>query len=200
MRNHLAALAAVAFLGGACGTSNKAGPDAGGGGTCAAYCTTVMANCATGHTQYSGMDQCLASCTAFPVGMAGAQTGDSLACRTYHAGAAATDPTTHCPHAGPSGDGVCGSDCEGYCDLAIKVCTGANQVYTNRAQCMSVCMATPGTTRFVDVADPALAMANQQSCLVDHSQEASVAPADHCTGDLMLRAAPDNTEGSITCN
>jgi hypothetical protein len=36
--------------------------------------------------------------------------GNNLNCRIYHGGAPAMmAPGTHCPHAGPSGDGVCGS-------------------------------------------------------------------------------------------
>lgn len=183
----------------ACGGNSSSTPDAGGSGACTDYCTAILANCGTGHAQYSGMDQCMSSCQAFPAGTDGDQSGDSVACRLYHANAAAADPDLHCPHAGPSGDGVCGTDCEGYCDLATTYCTGASQVYTDRAQCMSVCNATPNTVRFVDAADATLEASDEQVCLVYHAQEGSVAPADHCTGDLALRPAPDDTQGSVTC-
>jgi hypothetical protein len=52
---------------------------------------------------------CLSTCNgaSWSIGTAGATSGNSIACRTYHAGAAAGDPATHCPHAGPTGGGVC---------------------------------------------------------------------------------------------
>jgi len=203
MKTMIAAFAAplfgIALVASCGGGSSDTTPDAAASAACTDYCTAILANCGTGHAQYSGMDQCMASCAAFPAGNTGDTSGDSVACRTYHAMAAATDPDTHCPHAGPSGDGVCGTDCEGYCDLASTYCVGANQVYTDRAQCMSVCEATPNTVRFVDAADATLEASDQQVCLVYHAQEGSVAPADHCLGDLTLRPAPNDTEGSVTC-
>jgi hypothetical protein len=34
-------------------------------------------------------------------------SGNDLSCRIYHATAASTDATTHCPHTGSDGGGVC---------------------------------------------------------------------------------------------
>ena len=37
--------------------------------------------------------------------------GDSLGCRIYHSTVASSiDPSVHCPHAGPNGDGICADD------------------------------------------------------------------------------------------
>jgi hypothetical protein len=85
------------------------------------------------------MDACLGSCRGFPAGTAGAMSGNSLACRTYHAGAAATDATLHCPHAGPTGAGTCGAPCEGFCSIALSACTGANSQFADMAACMTAC-------------------------------------------------------------
>lgn len=86
-----------------------------GGGTvdrataCTAYCTAVTRACTGANMQYMDMAACNTACNAatYEVGMAGATSGNSISCRTYHAGAAMTDPATHCPHAGPTGGGVC---------------------------------------------------------------------------------------------
>ena len=55
----------------ACGSSSSKTPDAATSGGCMTYCTTLLANCGTGHAQYTGMPQCLASCAAFPAGNSG---------------------------------------------------------------------------------------------------------------------------------
>jgi hypothetical protein len=175
-----------------------------------AYCTAIMANCTGGdgsmaggmpdatktHQQYTGMDQCLASCMAFPVGTAADTSGNTLGCRQYHAGAAAMDPATHCPHAGPGGDGVCGTACEGYCQIAKMYCTQANMaaVYTDDADCEATCKATKDDVKFnLGTQD-----GDHVACLLYHVQEGSVAPADHCPGDLAKQAGM--TGGSVTCH
>jgi len=50
-----------------------------------------------------------------------------------------------------------------------------------------------------NVTDTTLQGTAQVACLLYHAQEGSTAPMDHCVGDLMLRAAPNNTSGSVTC-
>jgi cysteine-rich repeat protein len=84
--------------------------------TCENYCDLMLATCDAGNQQYASIAECLETCADFPAGTAGATDGDSLACRMYHLGVATTtDPATHCPHAGPTGDGVCtgGGDMDG---------------------------------------------------------------------------------------
>jgi hypothetical protein len=77
---------------------------------CTGYCTAVTRAC-TGamNVQYPSMMACETACNAatYAVGTNGMTTGNTIACRTYHAGAAVMDPATHCPHAGPTGGGVC---------------------------------------------------------------------------------------------
>jgi hypothetical protein len=185
--------------------SGSGGTDSGGGSdagavtpTCTAYCTAIMTNCTAGNQQYTTMTNCMNSCMAFPVGTSADTMVDSLGCRIYHANAAASMPMLHCPHAGPGGNAFCGSNCTGYCDIVMHFCTGAAQVYTTHDQCMAVCGATPDTMTF-NVTDTTLQGTAQVACLLYHAQEGSTAPMDHCVGDLMLRAAPNNTSGSVTC-
>ncbi len=79
---------------------------------CRTYCTQMMMNCTGANAQYDDMTACLTYCNNahWPEGMAGAAAGNSLACRIYHSGSPAMmDARMHCPHAGPTGDNVCGS-------------------------------------------------------------------------------------------
>jgi hypothetical protein len=81
-------------------------------GACGEYCTTVTTNCTGANAQYASMAECMAYCARarWPEGTAGDMDGNTIACRIYHGGApAASDPATHCPHAGPSGGNVCGT-------------------------------------------------------------------------------------------
>ena len=126
------ALVAVLDLTQGCGSSTA---DA----SCADYCTAIMANCSADRAQYADTTQCMNSCAGFTAGVSGTTSGNSVACRTYHAGAAQSDPVTHCVHAGPGGAGVCGTDCEGFCTIAQKVCTDQNAQFASVQACTSMC-------------------------------------------------------------
>ncbi len=96
-------------------TTTDRGPsgDTGSGALmgCSAYCTQTMANCTGVNQQYADMAECSSYCTSagWMEGTPGAMSGNTIACRIYHGGVARTDAAMHCPHAGPSGEGVCGS-------------------------------------------------------------------------------------------
>jgi hypothetical protein len=91
----------------------------GGGPTCADYCAKIALNCkagdgGAGNAQYASTSACTSYCTTaagWPAGTTGATSGNTIACRTYHATAAAADPVFHCPHAGPTGGNLCGTYC-----------------------------------------------------------------------------------------
>ncbi len=184
------------------GTSGEGG---GGGLSCDTYCAAIMANCTSttpadggnpvGNQQYTDMNNCMNSCKAFPVGTASDMMGNTLGCRIYHASLAKSDPVMHCPHAGPGGDGTCGSNCEGFCQLAQMYCTPANEagVFMSLSDCMSQCGMFPDTTKFnIGVQD-----GSSTACLLYHAQEASSAPPDHCIGDIIKDDAGDK---STTCH
>ncbi|MCU1277735.1 MAG: hypothetical protein JWM53_1281 [bacterium] len=185
------ALSSCALVAAGCGddTTSGAGGDmsivhdlASGGAapTCAAYCAKVQMNCTTGdgggNVQYASVSECTNYCTTaagWPAGATGDQMGNTIGCRLYHAGAAAADPVTHCPHAGPTGGGLCGSLCENYCQLMAKNCTGANAVY-DAATCASKCGMIPNT-----------GMVNAMSgdsvqCRIYHLSAAAADPVLHC--------------------
>ncbi len=149
------AFIALAAIAAGCGddTTSSTGADlsiahdmaTGSAPTCAAYCAKIQMNCtgadAGSNQQYASEAACNSYCTsaaAWPAGMIGDLSGNTVGCRLYHAGAAAADPVLHCPHAGPTGGNVCGSWCDNYCQLMAKNCTGANAVY-DPTTCMSKC-------------------------------------------------------------
>ena len=113
--------------------------------SCPAYCLSVQAACTGENAQYASLDSCLDYCETWatlPLGAASDTAGNTVGCRIYHAGAAATDPAAaalHCPHAGPTGGNVCGTWCENLCHLADTNCTGDNAAYTDAGACSAAC-------------------------------------------------------------
>lgn len=149
--------------------------------TCAAYCAKIQMNCTNddgggGNMQYPDTATCTSYCmtaAAWPAGMTGDQSGNTIGCRLYHAGAAAADPVTHCPHAGPTGGAVCGSLCENYCQLMAKNCTGGNAVY-DMATCMTKCSMIPTNGK------PNDATGNTIQCRIYHLGAAAADPVTYC--------------------
>lgn len=122
--------------------------------TCQLYCGKMQRNCVQTNEQYISEAVCLAMCPKFESGSQGATEGNNLACRISHADLAATDPATHCPHAGPIGFGTCGASCDGFCLLTMSLCrTTSPAPYTDEQDCRAKCTAgangpfkfTPGT-------------------------------------------------------
>ena len=105
--------------------------------TCENYCDIISNDCtSTSHSQYVASNICIASCQAFAVGVIGDTTGNTLACRLYHAIGATADQNTECPAAGPSGNGVCGGSCDGYCAMMMTYCSDR---FVDDADCQSAC-------------------------------------------------------------
>jgi hypothetical protein len=192
-------LLAIALV--ACGASNDqvvaVGPDAGSADattsalSCASYCATIQAACTTDNQQYSDLPDCMNSCAAFPVGGAGDTSGDTLGCRMTFAKKAATSAAmaaAQCTHAGPGGDGVCGDNCTGYCDIAMMYCTAANmaRLYDTRAECMTDCARRDTDLKLDTGTGPRTDMGNEVACLLYHAQMGSVVPGSHCLGDLAI--------------
>ena len=155
--------------------------------TCASYCTTIQANCTAANEQFSSPAECMASCTTWEQGALGAQAGNSLECRGYHATAAGASPAIHCTHAGPGGDALCGTNCEGFCTLVLGVCIGANEQYGgDMGACMTACeMFTTDPYSTADTAGDTL------SCRLYHATAASTNPGLHCDHTAAV---------SATCN
>jgi hypothetical protein len=164
---------AVGGAGGAGATGGAGGAGGAGGGApdaCEAYCDAMTAHC--GDT-YADRDTCMAVCATLPAtGAEGDTDGNSVQCRTYHAGVAADDGATHCPHAAPNGGGVCGTPCEAYCSIITDTCP---DTFGTEAACMAQCAALPQDGAF-DATD-----GDSVQCRTYHAAAPALAePATHC--------------------
>lgn len=144
---------------------------------CTSYCTSVMGACTDANAQYGSMDICMAYCATLPVGTAADMAGNTVGCRTYHAGAAGGDAATHCVHAGPGGAGACGTNCEGYCAGVVGICTGANEVYADVAECMTACAGITDDVAYSTAATGGDSLA----CRIYHLSAATGDAATHCS-------------------
>jgi hypothetical protein len=108
----------------------------GGDPACMNYCTELMGACSGANLQYSSLESCLGVCGTFSEGMVGDVTGNTLACRLYHTGAAAEDADTHCVHAGPGGANACGTNCESFCAVATNICPTE---HPSNDACLTLC-------------------------------------------------------------
>ena len=146
---------------------------------CETYCELTTANCTEDNAITYGDDGCLADCAAWPEGEEGDMGGiNSVHCRIYHAGAAAEDAATHCPHAGPDGGGVCvdpppPTPCEIYCDLTATNCTEDNAITYGDEGCLADCAAWPEGEEG-DVAG------NTTQCRIYHAGAAADDAGLHC--------------------
>jgi hypothetical protein len=169
-------LAIVCLLASAC-TTGVAGSSSGDDGSatldCTTYCNRTMTNCTGSNAQFSAADTCMASCTHYPTGTLADTSGDTLGCRIYHAGNAATDPNTHCIHAGPSGGGACGEPCDGFCSLVVAECSTQ---YPSAADCATACAGYPAGPPY----SAAVTSGNNLSCRIYHATAASTDPTTHC--------------------
>jgi hypothetical protein len=156
------------------------------GPKCTDYCNAIQASCTGVNQQYTSVASCLASCSPIPRGTAADTGGNTVGCRTYHAGAAIGDPVTHCTHAGPGGDGACGTNCTGFCTIAQGVCTGMNQQYATTAACTAECGGFPISPKY----NTAVTAGDSFACRLYHLTQAANFPGPHC---------PHITEQSATC-
>jgi hypothetical protein len=79
---------------------------------CNTYCDLMTETCTGDNVQYVDTNDCVSFCESagWPDGEEGDISGNTLQCRIYHAEVAAgAEPAEHCPHAGSTGDGVCGA-------------------------------------------------------------------------------------------
>jgi hypothetical protein len=133
------------------------------------------------------MASCMLACSYLPPGTYGA-AGETLGCHQYHADLAATvSASVHCPHAGPYGGGVCGSNaCADYCLLASSQCqadAGYAMPYSSMGECVANVCDSGAFPLLSDAAPfnaPAPAGPNTLNCLEWHDVHALQAPVPHC--------------------
>jgi hypothetical protein len=146
------------------------------------YCDRITDNCTGANAQYEGVSDCMDWCnnSGWEAGSSGEGSGNTIACRTTHAGLASTEggQSVHCPHAGFSGANVCGTWCEVYCDVVMNNCTGENAQYEDQSACMTECsnMSTQG--------EPGATSGDTVQCRITHAGFAgttSDGPSVHCS-------------------
>ena len=166
-------------------------PCAPAGPTCEAYCKAVTANCKDANAQYKDEAECNTYCKTqgkLPAGTSDDKSGNTIGCRTYHAGAAAGDPATHCSHAGKTGANVCGTWCDNYCQLATSNCTATLAIFADKAECATKCATAAATGKPGDAAGDTL------QCRIYHLGVAGTDEANakiHCPHGKI--PAPDGT-------
>jgi hypothetical protein len=176
---------------GTAGTMNEAGA-AGAGpepvSMCETYCAQITQSCSGTMEQYVDVQQCEKVCAYLPQGTLGETTGNTVACRLKQAAdaryAAGTERGLICRRAGPGGDGVCGSNCEGFCSLMAGVCTAEDSPlyrFANTEACMATCSALPDGEVPYSTSNEAVSDGNSVQCRLFHVNSAAMLdPLEHC--------------------
>lgn len=113
---------------------------------CNDYCRVLMAACTGDHAQYETLAQCTSVCGALDVGTVADQNEDTIGCRTYHSYNALNIDSTHCSHAGPGGDGHCGTgNCPPYCKILAAACPTEFPSFGSPDACETACEKIPGS-------------------------------------------------------
>jgi hypothetical protein len=189
MRLRVTTLALLVWFGSAAGlacSGDAADPDP-VSDACDDYCTLAIRNCMGTVSQYSDLSACLATCEVIPLGTAGDRAGNTVACRTFWAGASEGNPEQFCRRAGPGGDDTCGSNCESFCAITLALCEDtAMPPYESIAACMTACAG-------FDTSDPYDSndlSGDSLGCRIYHMIAAAGVPAEHCPHTLPI---------SVTC-
>ncbi len=121
--------------------------------TCEDYCNIEMAACTGEFAQYDTVEECLDVCAVLDPGTNADKTNNNVGCRRYHAYSASLQPSTHCSHSGPTGDGHCGHDdkaaghtanCDSYCKIVEAACpTEFGDAYVGPENCQEECVQLP---------------------------------------------------------
>jgi hypothetical protein len=126
---------------------------------CEDYCRIMTVACTGDNAQYESNEQCVAACSALPLGTNGDSDGqindptpfNTVGCRKFHAYGALKNPDSHCHHSSPTSDGYCGDEdeaiCESYCMLAKAAC-GAQYTarFSDDSSCEADCRTLEGST------------------------------------------------------
>lgn len=177
--------ALTAAPGGASGAGGQGGTTSAGGGgepsVCERYCDTVMATCTGVFAVYTTIESCLAVCGHLPPGREGDEIGNTAHCRLRHAESAPAEPAYYCPIAGPGGNGVCGSNCEGLCTIAEGVCVGATEQWSSRIACQDECSAVPDLGTYSTDPSESFYEGDHVQCRLFHVSSAALMDAAiHC--------------------
>lgn len=166
---------------------------------CEVYCDEMDTQCQGEAKQYVDRSQCLRVCRLFPAGvvtedMADIPDENSAACRLKYAEKAryglGTEVADYCHKAGPSGEGICGSVCQGFCSLMGQVCTpeeAGESHFASEEECLATCEGLPGAGFSYSSSNPLVADGNHALCRLWHvTSAAMVDPLEHCEHALGI--------------
>ncbi|HVJ19773.1 MAG TPA: hypothetical protein VM686_30360 [Polyangiaceae bacterium] len=146
--------------------------------TCERYCETVTQTCAGEFAQYTTVESCLGVCELLPEGTDGDTSGNTVFCRLQAAGQAPLEPSFYCPVAGPGGNGVCGTNCEGLCSLVQTLCSDNDKL---PADCLGACAELPDTEVYSVAPDLEVFKGKQVQCRLYHASVATETDTEqHC--------------------
>lgn len=170
----------------------------GGEPSCDKYCNVVGNNCRGVHAVYESDEDCLAACEALPLGDLADTAVNTVGCRTYHAQAASSGADIHCDHAGPTGDGQCGStssdsgNCFSYCTFLQSGCTTEfDASFGSVEECQSSCTADFAGRGAANVSQYRVSEATEEDglqCRVHYAVKALGGEEEAC-----LKAVPGGT-------
>lgn len=145
---------------------------------CADFCKLAQAACTGSNLAFESEAQCLAVCAFLDKGKNSDTVENTVGCRKYHSYNALSGPASHCPHAGPAGDGHCGTTCDSYCALLEKTCPSEFATLSN---CQTECAGLPGADD--DTFFKAAATGNTMRCRMTNAARAAektVELSAHC--------------------
>jgi hypothetical protein len=153
---------------------------------CPEYCSLMRDLCTADFQQYTSDAICAAVCEAYPPGSSEDQLGNTAACRRFQAVQASENAAGFCGAAGPTGNGVCGAECESFCGLAMDLCTGELAQWPDVPSCITDCMQFPTDAMY----NASVTEGDSYACRVYHLTVASLDPDVHC---------PHIALDSVTC-
>ena len=172
---------------GAAGSAGEAGNNSGPSAQCEQYCDQIMDMCKTPNSAYSDRSTCLGICALIPPGEPIEKTGNTVVCRLNALSnqVITGEPSTladSCAKAGPGGAGVCGSNCESYCQLYQAACQAYQPQLDQTPQydakkCQAACEGLKDTGSFDTDANY---HGDTLQCRLVHTSAATVAPEEHC--------------------
>jgi hypothetical protein len=151
--------------------------------TCEAYCSVIAQACTGDETQYDSTDACMGLCKTFPVGTLDDMSGDTLGCRINQANTILQAHDGVCAAAGPPGAGICGTDCDSFCNGVAQVCPND---FKTQIACKAACLLIPDAqcpSFFVNTSAPPPDY-DSLECRFYHLTAATLDPTEHCPHTL----------------
>lgn len=187
---------------GEAGANNVGEGGAPAGSLCETYCDQILEYCSGSLEQYRDRAQCLKVCNFLPEGELAGEDNNSTACRLRYAGkaryASGTELAAYCRQAGPGGDGRCGSNCEGYCEIMMSVCTqNSADVYhfEEQAECLDSCSKLPASDVAYSTSDPLVSDGNHVQCRLFHVTSAAMLDTEeHCEHAVGVTLCSNDAE------